>query len=589
MPVATPDANRCRRLKTAIAEEVGNIQGMTERYIAEASDYCRMRIPQTTFDPSWGEEPRKVRYATAPIPDAPYVDLLVDGNVVQNFGDRGCDDQYGSLSALGDRRGAFGCNIPGQSIDAGYDVFHRVLQGKAWETKVACSMDLLLKKHTNEYIAMLRTDLPRRAMEQFCYALQRNVVEAGKYNMSMVNGFVTASGAFPAVPTGTADLGAFRRLASILRTQGWTGPVEFQISAEAFQQMRLNYKKNNDMDLVVTPASDETHHLGEDVTVYDWGGLRWVITDRPTRGWLKSNFDGTFTLVPVRPTKVRAGTGEGVVVDVNEDYFAGKTWCNGAWQQVFEVSEFIHPTAAERQAFAMPQMAGKAWEKNLFNFEVRMIDGAFIPCNVDDFKFFFRLLHAYAFESTRPELLGCVIHAVAPEPIFLNTIPTEHVVAPGADVNLFQPSPLRANGCLTDDMTNTCSEHNGDVLPLPTESDPVPTPVVGNLEFYNEGPFVTTPGHGSVRIYVERVGGTLGAASVHLATANGTASSGTDYTSTSATLNWADGEAGRKFMDVPITTGPTPTGKAFTVARSSATGAVWQGATSVTVEIDALS
>lgn len=581
-----PDANKCRRLKTAIAEEVGNIQGMTERYIAEASDYLKTRIPMAVFDPSAGEEPRKVRYSTAPIPDAPYIDLLVDGNVTEQFGGRGCDDQYESLSALGDRRGAIGCNIPGQSIDAGFDVFHRTLQGKAWETKIACAMDLLLKKHTNEYIEMLRTDLPRRAMEQFMYSLQRNVIEGGRYNTSMVNGFVTAQGAFPAIPTGTADLGVFRRLASILRVQGWTGPVQFQISAEAFNQMRLNYKQNNNMEMVVTPQSNETHQLGEDVQVYDWGGLSWVITDRPTRGWLKRNADSTYTLVPVRPTKTRVGTGEGVVVDVNEDYFAGKTWCDGAWHQIFEVSEFVHEKAANRQSFAMPQMAGKGWEKNLFNFEVRMISGAFIPCNVDDFKFFFRLLHAYAFESTYPELMGAVLHAVAPEPIFLNTIPTENSPTGLSQVLPLNPLPLVGNACLdADRSTEGCDTPNSDILPTPTESDPDPTPVVGSLEFWNEGPFETGPGR-TLRVYVERVGGVLGAASVHLATVNGTAAAGTDYTAETADLAWADGEAGRKYIDVPITVGPTPSGKTFTVLRSSATGAVWNGATSVTATID---
>lgn len=583
-----PNSDSCARLKTAIAAESGNIQATAERYIAESSDYLRMRIPQTSFGNEWGENPRKVRYSTAPIPDAEYVDMLVDGNDTEPTADRDCLDQYGSLDALTNRRGAFGCNLPGQTIRGGFDVFTRVLKGKAFETEPCCAMDLILKFRFNDYVQMLRTDLPRRAMEQFNYSLARNVVAGGQYNTSAVNGFITGNGFFPALPTGTLDLGTMRRLAQILRVQGWDGPFEVLISQTVFDQMRLNYKNNNNIDLIATPESNETHHLGENVQVIMWGGIRWVMTDRPDRGFLKKNADGTYTLVPVRPTKTRLGTGGGVVVDVNEDYFNCFTWCEGTRYEVYEVSYYVHPRACNRQAFAMPQVGGKTFAANLFNFDVRMIDGNYIPCNIDNFKFLFRLLHAYAFEATYPELMGAVIHRVAPEQIFLNTptcnsegSPTPNVVTP------YNPEPIRTNGCQQNDQFDKCDgpyDQPGWLVPTPTESDPDPVNTVGLLQFYNEGPIVTGPNQ-TVRIYVERVGGTVGAASVHLATADGTATAGVDYTAETADLSWTDGEAGRKYIDVP-TLDVAATGKTFTVDRSAATGAVWNGATSVTVDID---
>lgn len=584
--MANPNPDVCRRMKTAIAEEVGNIQGMAERYIAESNDYLRQRIPQGSFDPSWGEDPRKVRYSTAPIPDVDYVDLLVEGNEDMQFGGRDCNDQYEAVTALGDKRGAFGCNLPGTSISGGFDVFFRRLQGKAWQTDPMCAMDLLLKKHTEAYIAMLRGDLPRRAMEQFCYSLGRQVINGGRYNMSAVAGFSATAGAFPAIPTGTLDLGMVRRLFQVLRVQGWDGKAEVLISEEAFNQMRLKYKQNNSVELVATLESNETHHLGEDVTAYEWGGIRWVITDRPERGWLKKNANGSYSLVPVRPTVVRAGTGEGVVVDVNEDYFRGYTFCDGVKHALYEVSYFAHPRAATREAFAMPKVSGKAFSNTMFNFDVRMIDGAFIPCNEDNFKFYFRILHAYAFESLYPELMGAILHCVAPEPIYVNTPPSDPSVEPTASITPQTPALPRTDDCAKSDKQDTCtSDQPGYLLPEPTQTNPDPANIVGNLEFYNEGPLSTGPGQ-TVRIYVERVGGTLGAASVHLATVNGTASAGTDYTAETADLAWADGEAGRKFMDIPITPDVAATGKAFTVLRSSVTGATWTGGTSVTVEID---
>jgi len=58
-------------------------------------------------------------------------------------------------------------------------------------------------------------------------------------------------------------------------------------------------------------------------------------------------------------------------------------------------------------------------------------------------------------------------------------------------------------------------------------------------------------GNGSAAITVSRTAGTAGSASVSYATANGTATAGGDYTSTSGTLNFVDGEAS-KTITVPI-------------------------------------
>lgn len=582
-----PSTKRCLRLKTAIAEEVGNIQGMAERFIAESNDYVKQRIGEAQFDPDAGEDPIKVRYSTAPIADTPYIDLLVSGHETTEQGTRDCAGQYTGISALSDARGAMGCNLPGQSIRGGYDVFTRTLKGKAWETEPFCALDLILKKHAEAYIAMLRGDLPRRAMEQFNFSLERNVIELGRYNTSATSGFVTGNGEFPAIPAGRLDLGTVRRLAAIVKVQGWTGPFEVQISAEAFERMRLDYKTNNSLEIQTTIESNETHHLGDDVTVISWAGIRWVITDTPTRGYLKPNSDGGYDFVPVRPTVARAGTGEGIVVDVNEDFFAGFTYCDGARYELYEASFFVHPTAATREGFAMPRMGGKQWSGNLFNFEVNLIDGAYLDCNKDNFKGQFRILHAYAFESLKPELMGAILHRVAPEKIYLNT-PDTDPDAPDLDsIVPAQPGPLPSSPCTDDDLsTEGCDDPTTFLLPLPTEDEPAPAPDEGSLRFWNEGPLETLAGN-TLRVHVERIGGTEGAAAVTLTPTEGTATDPEDYETPGATvLNWADGEAGRKHIDIPITDDATD-GSVFTVAKSGESGAVWVGATSVTVNISA--
>jgi hypothetical protein len=64
--------------------------------------------------------------------------------------------------------------------------------------------------------------------------------------------------------------------------------------------------------------------------------------------------------------------------------------------------------------------------------------------------------------------------------------------------------------------------------------------------------FSVGEGAGSVIISVTRTGSSSGAVSVNYATANGTASAGSDYTLASGVLSWADGESGSKSFSIPI-------------------------------------
>lgn len=76
-------------------------------------------------------------------------------------------------------------------------------------------------------------------------------------------------------------------------------------------------------------------------------------------------------------------------------------------------------------------------------------------------------------------------------------------------------------------------------------------PSTGALRFDAAALSVSETG-GSVRVYVSRSGGSNGAASVSVATSNGTAVAGSEYTATNATLSWADGDAADKYFDVTI-------------------------------------
>jgi hypothetical protein len=71
---------------------------------------------------------------------------------------------------------------------------------------------------------------------------------------------------------------------------------------------------------------------------------------------------------------------------------------------------------------------------------------------------------------------------------------------------------------------------------------------------FSSGTYAAADSDGFVTITVDRVGGSLGPASVLYATGGGTAVPGTDYVSASGTLNWADGESGPKTFAVSLIT-----------------------------------
>ncbi len=96
-----------------------------------------------------------------------------------------------------------------------------------------------------------------------------------------------------------------------------------------------------------------------------------------------------------------------------------------------------------------------------------------------------------------------------------------------------------------------------------------------------------TESSGVASVQVNRSGSSSGAISVNYATANSSALAGSHYTATSGTLNWADGDAAPKFINVPIIdNSAVNTARVFTVALSGAVGVTIGAPASTTVTIN---
>jgi DNA/RNA endonuclease G (NUC1) len=118
---------------------------------------------------------------------------------------------------------------------------------------------------------------------------------------------------------------------------------------------------------------------------------------------------------------------------------------------------------------------------------------------------------------------------------------------------------------------------------LASAPTPATTTNPGALQF-SAATYSVAENGGSATITVSRTGGSDGAVSVNYATSNGTATSGSDYTATSGTLNFASGDAANKTFTVPVIDDVIYEGnETVNLALSSPTGGATLGSQSSAV------
>jgi hypothetical protein len=103
---------------------------------------------------------------------------------------------------------------------------------------------------------------------------------------------------------------------------------------------------------------------------------------------------------------------------------------------------------------------------------------------------------------------------------------------------------------------------------------------IGSLEL-SSTTYTVAQNAGKVDVTVNRTGGFAGAVSVNYSTSNGSAAAGSDYTATSGTLYWADGDATAKTLSIPVSNAtPFSGSKSLTVSLAGAGGGAGLGSPS---------
>lgn len=572
-------AQVCDRLKAALAFDTGVIQAFTEREIDESPNPLLSIIPSTSYENGIGADPRWIRYAPAPNEYRAY-QPLVESNTdeTRTMPGRGCDGSDVDIST--NVNGVDGsCDIPGQTVHMGFDVFGREAFVKAYETDPVCLMTLFQygPDHIAAYRAGLRDSLMRTGREQYEYAVEDIVIENAKYLISC-DGTInsSATGAWGREPTSGLSHGLVKFWEPILRKEGYKGQFTVLTSQTAFENMRAAYKAAKGVDLNSTMDSNESELLPSGTQSIVWDGVRYVFLMEPIRGFLRDTPGGGQQFVRVFPTIARAGTGGGLVWEVNRDYWTCKTVCDGIERELFEVALFVDPSFAERQALAAPNslLDGHVANKS-FNFDIKLVDDAHIECNKDNFKAQLRMLHGWGFQLKNPEVAGGFLYKVAPQQIEVYTPDcpesADNVLSidgPEGFPSLHDDCSLAAATAAQDKVDNDCADPNEAIV----GDDPTDAGEISVVDAI----LCTGEDSGSILVSVQRTGGSSGAASVQVDTADGTATAGVNYTAVvGTTLNWADGDQSIKQVTISITdTDALDTSTvAFDVDLSSVSGA----------------
>jgi hypothetical protein len=469
------------------------------------------------------------------------------------------------------------------------------------KTPVKCVNDLerFTRKQAQDYFDGMRTQFSNFGMENFAADLINMTILNGEANASIMspNGINLTSGGWEAIPEYRISIFALQEYREeILATkkglgqdvsEDWTLEIElpFQDWVDAVRQDQI--QRNGASAQIQYPVAlfEDTVGNLKSRKSHTYGGIKAFFNETPVRGYFKPKGDGSFAFIRVNQFINEAGEEGGLVMAKNDNYRRDTVVVGGISYPMITLIPHIDPTSFTR--FGKKKALKPVGGENLnLNFDVRVIDGPYIDCNEMNDKFRLVARHGYRFRAKYPELSGWIAYRHSQQSGYV-IAPITRGVVPAPIVDGF-PDPYRqqdidactAAECeqcdqVVDSLTLQCIDPlnaTPSVLAL-TPSGEVTSPT-------------TTAAPTQVRLTVERTGGLGKVSTVGYATANGTATAGSDYTAASGTLTWEIGDNDPKFINVQLLAAATEAEK-FTVtlsAPTNATIATSQGVATITIK-----
>lgn len=442
------------------------------------------------------------------------------------------------------------------------------------KTPVKCvaELDRFTRKQATDYFNGMRDQFANFGLENFSADLINLTILNGEANASVTNpnGLNLTTGGWEAVPQYRISIFALQEyrqeIMMIKRGLGqdvsddWEMPIElpFLDWVDAVRQDQIQRNGASAQIQYPVPLFQDTEGELRKRKSHSYGGIKAFFNEHPVRGYFKPKGDGTYAFVRVKELINSEGEEGGLVLVKNDQYRRDTIVVGGVAYPMITLIPHIDPTSFTR--FGKKKPLKPVGEENVgVNYDVKVIDGAYIDCNEMNDKFRLIARHRYRFRAKYPELSGWIAYRHAQMTGYAIT-PNVRGALPASVVNS-APEGYRQqdiDACTAaeceqcDQVVNSLDlqcvdpeDAAASVLALtPSGTGSVPT---------------TTADPTTVTLYVNRTGGLGNVTTVNYATSDGTATAGSDYTAASGTLTWEAGD-----------TAPKPISVAFLAAATNA-------------------
>ena len=430
------------------------------------------------------------------------------------------------------------------------------------DTPIKCAreLDRQGRSHIEGYFEGFRRQFTKFGLDNFSDNLLNLVIQNGEANASVLgaNQFSMTAGGFQAPPSYRISVHFLEdyREEIMARMEGLAMEVSenFVLDVEMPQEDWFDAVREHIFQRYSTTPGGATSganfnlHVMEDPEhpmkgrkFHQHGDIRCFFNSRPIRGAFKP-VGGTptaYEFIRVNHWKNEVGEEGGLVLAPNTDCRRDIVTIDGVQYPMNTLIPHIHPKSFKRYGLLKP--IKPMGEANMgVNYDVQIVDGAYIPNNVQKDKFGLAARHEFRFKTMYPELSGFIAARYGRR--------TGYAIAVAGDSNPAAPESFERCD-LHDPVTVANCDQCGET---PTsEGDCVAAALEGTVGLEPcPAAFTIFDGTAStVTLMVRRYGDLAKVASVNYLTTNGTALAATHYTDTNGTLNFV---AGQEFAEVTI-------------------------------------
>lgn len=578
------------KIKIAVLEQTKLITDFTDIRIKNSDKFILNKIPDggivehddnnDSIIYGWAEQApvsyRNVDYSNKPLVEGemtgrrPNTNLSAPFTVdINDIPDNACHGQTEIDFAHGFRRRGF---------------FDREFDAKS-PVKCVSELKRFTRTQARDYFDGMQSHFASFGLENFSADLINLSIQQGEANASIMsaNGINLTSGGWEAIPQYRVSIFALQEYrAEIMMikkglgqevSDDWLLEVEmpFQDWVDAVREDQIQRNGSSSQVQYPVPLFEDTEGNLRKRKSHTYGGIKAYFNEEPVKGYFRPKGDGTYAFVRIKPLINAPGEEGGLIMVKNDQYRRDTIVVDGVTYPIIILIPHIDPKSFTRFGKKKPYKP-VGGENAGVNYDVRVIDGAYIDCNEMNDKFRLVARHEYRFRAKYPELSGWIAYRASMQTGYTISV-TPRGPLPAAVVNS-GPDGYRqqeidactASECaqcdqVVEDQTLQCVDaEDADAAILALQPSGAVTAIA------------SATADRSLRLAVVRTGGLGGAASVAYTTANGTGTAGDDYTTSAGTLEWAAGETDPKFIDVTILAGADDATN-FTVTISSPVGA----------------